>query len=140
MRDLVKRPFYGVIKEYSHWVVLFREPQVTPGSLIIMDKTVRTKSLGDISADAWAEFGTVTKEVEAWLKQAFGAEKFNSLALMMKDPEVHFHLIPRYSQPVVVGDKKYLDPDWPLATTRKALDLTEDEQAAIKATLLEVVK
>lgn len=139
MRDLAVDPFYGVIKEYKDWVVLFRYRQVTIGSLIIMSKSDKTQ-LGDLTSEQWAGFAQVSHDVEMWQREAFGAEKFNYLALMMKDPEVHFHVIPRYSQPVEFSGKLYEDKDWPLATERKPLDLTDDELNAIKNKIIEVVK
>lgn len=139
-RDLLNNPFYGIIKEYEHWVVLFRHRQVTIGSVIIMSKELDAAGLGEISSQAWAQFGEVAKNVESWLTRAFGAEKFNYLALMMKDPEVHFHVIPRYSKSVIFGGKEYVDPDWPLATERKALKLSKEELDAIKNRVLEVVR
>lgn len=139
MRDLAADPFYGVIKEYKDWVVLFRYRQVTIGSLIIMSKSDKEK-LGDLTAEQWAGFSEVSRDVESWLMTAFGAEKFNYLALMMKDPEVHFHVIPRYSQPVEFNGKQYTDPDWPLATERKALELNDEALDAIKQKIIEVAK
>lgn len=118
MRDLQEQPFYGLIKEFEHWVVLFREKQVTLGSVIIMSKELDKKSLGNISSDAWSEFGIVSKFVETTITQAFGAEKFNYLALMMYRPEVHFHVIPRYSKPVNFANREFIDPDWPRATKK----------------------
>lgn len=139
MRNIKESPFYGVLKEYNHWVVLFRDKQVTIGSVIIMSKGLDKNSLGDVSVEAWSEFGTVSKDVEGMLKRAFGAEKFNYLALMMYDPEVHFHVIPRYSQPVKFLDREYIDPDWPNATKRIAMDLDTETLDAIKSRLLSVV-
>lgn len=135
-RNLQDNPFYGVIKEYRHWVVLFREKQVTIGSVIIMAKDIDKQSLGALGAEAWAEFGTVTHDVEAMLKTAFGAEKFNYLALMMYDPEVHFHVIPRYSKPVQFAGMTFTDPDWPEATKRVALLLDSTILQAIEKELL----
>lgn len=139
MRDLAIEPFYGVIKEYRDWIVLFRYRQVTIGSVIIMSKSDK-QQLGDLTAEQWSGFAEVSREVESWLRKAFGAEKFNYLALMMKDPEVHFHVIPRYSQPVEFNGKAYVDPDWPLATERKALTLTDEELDTIKNKIIEVAK
>jgi|GEM_PF-3532583 len=138
-RNLSENPFHGILKEYEHWVVMFRDKQVTPGSAIIMEKTLQARSLGDVSAEAWAEFGTVTKELETWLKAAFNAEKFNYLALMMYDPEVHFHVIPRYSKPVLVNGIVYKDVDWPDATLRKPMPLSDDEKEVLKAKMMEHV-
>lgn len=135
-RNLKENPFYGVLKEYTHWVVLFRQKQVTIGSVIIMSKQLDKQSLGAVSAEAWAEFPVVSADVERWLTGAFGAEKFNYLALMMYDPEVHFHVIPRYSKPVVFEGREYVDPDWPEATKRIAMDLDAQTLAKIEAKLL----
>lgn len=139
-RNLHDNPFYGVIKEYEHWVVLFREKQVTIGSVIIMAKDTQKQSLGSLSAEAWSEFGAVTHDVEAMLTAAFGAEKFNYLALMMYDPEVHFHVIPRYSKPVEFAGITFTDPDWPEATKRIALPLGDETLQAIEKELLRVTK
>lgn len=139
MRDVATDPFYGVIKEYTDWVVLFRYRQVTIGSVIIMSKSDKSR-LGDLTSEQWAGFAEISHDVEQWLSEAFGAEKFNYLALMMKDPEVHFHVIPRYSRPVEFAGKTYVDPDWPLATERQALSLTDDELDAIKNKIIEVAK
>lgn len=139
MRDLNNKPFYGVIQEFEHWVVLFRDKQVTIGSVIIMSKQLDKDSLGDVSAQAWQEFGQVCKFVEHRLHKAFGAEKYNYLALMMRDPEVHFHVIPRYSQPVQFSGREFVDPDWPNATKRIAIDLDKATLEAIKNKILSVV-
>lgn len=139
MRNIQENPFYGVIKEYSHWVVLFRDKQVTVGSVIIMSKQLDKTSLGSVSSEAWSEFGIVCHDVENALKSTFGAEKFNYLALMMYDPEVHFHVIPRYSKPVKFADKQFTDPDWPEATKRIAMDLDDEILDKIKLRLVEAM-
>lgn len=138
IRDLQQKPFYGLIKEFNHWVVLFREKQVTIGSLIIMSKELDKESLGDVSAAAWGEFPEVSSFVESTIKKAFGAEKFNYLALMMFDPEVHFHVIPRYSSPVSFNGKEFVDPDWPNATKKVAMDLDQGTLDAIQNKILSI--
>lgn len=138
-RNLQDDPFYGVLKEYTHWVVLFRQKQVTIGSVIIMSKELEKQSLGAVSSEAWAEFPAVSADVERWLGNAFGAEKFNYLALMMYDPEVHFHVIPRYSKPVVFEGQEFIDPDWPEATKRVGLQLEKDMLRTIEKRLQEEV-
>lgn len=139
MRNTAKQPFYGVLKEYEHWVVLFREKQVTIGSVIIMSKHLDQTSLGALPSEAWAQFGEVSKDVEDTLVRAFGAEKFNYLALMMIDPEVHFHVIPRYSKPVYFMEQEFIDPDWPHATERKSLNLPPDVIDAVELHLYQIM-
>ncbi len=140
MRNIAENPLYDCIKEYKHWAVLFRQKQVTIGSVIIMSKQFDKQRLGDVSTEAWAEFATVSHEVEQMLINAFGAEKFNYLALMMYDPEVHFHVIPRYSRPIECNGVRFVDADWPDATKRIALKLDADTLEAIKQKLIATIE
>src|SRR5690606_6678980 len=84
-----------LIREYEHWVVLLRPAQVTLGSLIVAAKS-NAQEFGDLSADHFSELKTVTTDVSAALKELVSHRKLNWLMLMMVDPHVHFHLIPRY--------------------------------------------
>lgn len=139
MRDLKDRPFHGVIKEFDHWIVLFGGRQVTIVSLVIMSKDLSKASLDSVAPEAWAEFGVVTGSVEDVLSRAFGAEKFNYLALMMVDLEVHFHVISRYSRPVAFMGREFVDPDWPGVTKRIAMELEQEVLDAIKSRVMSFV-
>lgn len=125
-----------VIKEYDHWIVLLRPAQITVGTLVLAAKS-EEKHLGNLTTEEWAEFAVVAKESEELLQVTFGAEKFNYLALMMKDPNVHFHFVPRYSTTVVINNKEFLDPDWPLKTEFRPIKLSADEFDSIKASLIQ---
>ncbi len=54
---------------------------------------------------------------------------------MMKDPNPHFHLVPRYSKPVVFNGKEYFDTDWPSKTELKKIELSDSDFNAIMQTL-----
>ncbi len=123
-----------LIKEYEYWVMLLRPAQITVGSLILVSKSDATH-LSELSAEEWAEFSMVCREAEGLLTKTFGAEKFNYLALMMKDPNVHFHFVPRYSKPTTVNGHKYTDADWPLKTELNAIEMPEEDFEIIKTTL-----
>lgn len=124
-----------LIKEYEHWVVLLRPQQITLGSLIIAAKSEAIR-LGDLDAMAWSEFAVVTKEMEGLMTKAFGAEKFNYLALMMKDPNPHFHFVPRYSKPIIFNRKEYIDTDWPLKTELKKIEMSPEDFNSLKSKLI----
>ncbi len=102
-----------LIREYDHWLVLLREPQATLGSLILCEKSDATEFSG-ISMDSYQEMGTVVGDIERALKAAFSYEKINYLMLMMVDPNVHFHVIPRYSKPQSACGLTIPDPGWPV--------------------------
>ena len=84
-----------LIRDYRHWVVLLRPAQPTLGSLVLAAKSDAT-AFGALPPEAHAELATITAEIEAALTQAVAYQRINYLMLMMVDPHVHFHVIPRY--------------------------------------------
>lgn len=127
-----------VLKEYEYWTVLLRPDQVTLGTVVIANKSNATH-LGEVPESQWSEFSKVSREVELALINTFGAEKFNYLALMMKDPNVHFHVVPRYSKPVTFEDTTFEDKDWPLKTELNPIEVQKDVFEALKVKLSEVI-
>ena len=69
--------------------------------------------VGDLPADAHAELKTVTAAIEAALTQAVGYAKINYLMLMMVDPHVHFHVLPRYDGERSGAGLTVADAGWP---------------------------
>ena len=102
----------SLIREYEHWVVLLRPAQVTLGSLVLAAKSDAT-AFGQLPPGAHAELATVTKDIEASLLSETGYEKINYLMLMMVDPHVHFHVLPRYAEPRTLGNLTIGDAGWP---------------------------
>jgi diadenosine tetraphosphate (Ap4A) HIT family hydrolase len=102
----------SLIREYDHWVVLLRPAQVTLGSLVLAAKGDAT-AFGQLPPGAHAELATVTKEIEATLFAETGYEKINYLMLMMVDPHVHFHVLPRYPGTKALDGIDLSDAGWP---------------------------
>jgi diadenosine tetraphosphate (Ap4A) HIT family hydrolase len=122
-----------LIREYNHWFVLLREPQATLGSLVLCAKSEAT-DFSALPLQAHTEMGKVVSEIEHALKAAFAYEKINYLMLMMVDPNVHFHVIPRYSQPRSACGLTIPDPGWPaLPQLGEAHELTPTEREALLA-------
>lgn len=117
-----------LIREYLHWLVLLREPQPTLGSLILCAKADVTE-FSALPAAAFAEMDTVVGDIERALKAAFTYDKINYLALMMVDPNVHFHVIPRYAQPRSACGLSIADGGWPaLPQLGEAVELTAGQR------------
>ena len=102
----------SLIRDYEHWVVLLRPAQVTMGSLILAAKCDAT-AFGQLPPEAHAELATITKDIEATLFAELAYEKINYLMLMMVDPHVHFHVIPRYSGARTLEQIAISDAGWP---------------------------
>ncbi len=123
----------SLIREYEHWAVLLRPAQVTIGSLVLAGRG-ETERFPDLPREAFDELTTVAGALEKALSAAFGHDRINYLMLMMVDPHVHYHVIPRYSAPVQLNGRDYPDEDWPgPPDVRRALDLPDGAAAAIQA-------
>ncbi len=124
-----------LLHEYRSWVVLLRPAQPTLGSLVLACKEEAT-SFGAVSAEAYAELAHATADIERTLAAVFSFQKINYLALMMVDPHVHFHVIPRYSEPRAFDGGTFPDATWPKPPdVTAALALTPEQMTALHARL-----
>ncbi|WP_278392403.1 HIT family protein [Sphingobium yanoikuyae] len=101
-----------LVAEFDHWVVLLRPAQPTLGSLVLAAKSDAT-AFGDLPGAAHAELKAVTAAIEAALTRAVDYAKINYLMLMMVDPHVHFHVIPRYDGERSAAGLTIADAGWP---------------------------
>ena len=100
------------LAEWAHWAVLLRPAQVTLGSLVLVCRDPAQR-FGEISREAAAELRDVVAAVEAALAGSLRFDKINYLMLMMVDPDVHFHVIPRYASPRSYAGHEFADAAWP---------------------------
>jgi diadenosine tetraphosphate (Ap4A) HIT family hydrolase len=101
-----------LLREFEHWLVLLRPAQVTLGALVLAAKSDAT-AYGDLRREAFAEQADVVAAVETALSAFCQYERINYLMLMMVDPNVHFHVIPRYSAPRQWNGIEFPDAGWP---------------------------
>jgi diadenosine tetraphosphate (Ap4A) HIT family hydrolase len=101
-----------LIRDYGHWAVLLRPGQVTLGSLVLICKEPAT-AFSMISGAAFAELQLITGHIEGMLRRKFNYDKINYLMLMMVDPDVHFHVIPRYETAREFSGQAFIDRGWP---------------------------
>ncbi|MBO9375269.1 HIT family protein [Sphingomonas histidinilytica] len=120
-----------LVHDYRHWVLLLRPAQPTLGSLVLAAKSDAT-AFGELPAEAHAELKTVTAEIEALLKRAVDYRKLNYLMLMMVDPHVHFHVIPRHEGERERDGLSITDAGWPgPPALGQAVALSDEQIAAL---------
>ncbi|HEY0596081.1 HIT family protein [Sphingopyxis sp.] len=120
-----------LIAEYEHWVVLLRPAQPTLGALVLAAKS-DARAFGELPAEAHAELKVATHAIEAALTRAVGYAKINYLMLMMVDPHVHFHVLPRYDGERSGAGLTIADAGWPAQPDLgQAVKLDEAETAAV---------
>jgi len=126
----------NIVCEYGGWMVFLRPQQITIGSLVISLWDYPAESIGTIRNESMVSARELISMVELSLKNELAPEKFNYLALMMVDPQVHFHVIPRYSRPVLFNEGEYADDAWPKPPNLQcALDLPPETRTKLFARL-----
>lgn len=101
-----------LVVETEHWAALLRPQQATLGALVLGSKSGH-QAFSQLSSAAFTDLGHICQSLERCLGAAFAYEKINYLMLMMVDPHVHFHVLPRYARSITFGGRRFGDPAWP---------------------------
>lgn len=134
---------HSVVAETPYWSVQVRPHQPTLGSLVLICREPVT-AFGQASPAAFSALQPVVARVEAMLARFVGYQKINYLMLMMVDPDVHFHVIPRYEgfrefQGLSLGDAGWPGPPNLAQATALPADALESLRGALAALWAEVV-
>lgn len=122
-----------MISEFAPWNISLLPNQVTIGSVIFTPNSADTKldPFGFVDADTTQLFNAV-KFAKAAIGSEFKAHHFSFLGPMLDDPHVVFYLIPRYSDPIEVDDRTYIDADWPNLVQFRHYQVDEATLQAVK--------
>ena len=120
------RPDIRTIKEFEYWIVCIRAKQLTIGSAIIALKR-ECPSIGEMTEEEASEFSKVIKWYEDVCMRKFGALYFNYLAVMMKNPIVHYHAFPRYDKDFELFGHVWKDADWPFIVNMRVGEPYDEE-------------
>ncbi|GAA4009279.1 HIT family protein [Sphingomonas humi] len=101
-----------LLHEGRHWAVLVRPAQPTLGSLVLC-ALGDFRSYGDLPAEAFTEQGQLVAQIERLLRSVSRYDRINYLMLMMVDPNVHFHVLPRYEGARQFDGTSFPDTGWP---------------------------
>ena len=126
----------SLVRDFGEWAVLVRPAQATLGSLVLVSTTDATR-YGDLPASAFADQAMAVAAIERALTAFCAYERINYLMLMMVDPHVHFHVIPRYSGSREWNGLEFPDIGWPGPPDLKsAQQLNPEQLAALRDALM----
>ena len=125
-----------IIQQYQYWSVLLRPAQATLGALVLAAHEP-AEAFSQLSPESFTELHTITGQIESALTKAFQYDKINYLMLMMVDPDVHFHVIPRYAQPRQFADMEFIDAGWPAMPNLGQINKTD---AAINQRIMNYIQ
>jgi diadenosine tetraphosphate (Ap4A) HIT family hydrolase len=100
------------IAQTDRWTLLLRPKQVTLGALVLVCREP-VLAFGEVSAEAFAELQVMVRTIERVLRELVGYQRINYLMLMMNDPDVHLHVLPRYEGSREFGGATFADAGWP---------------------------
>ncbi len=113
------------IYETKHWIWSLRPHQATIGAGILSLKR-ECETFAELNLEEFADLGNIIKVIEPTLRQSFGYDVINYLMLMMFDKQVHYHIFPRYENPVEALGETWKDENWPAVPTLLGDALQED--------------
>lgn len=117
------------------WAALYRQKQVTLGSLILAAKCPAT-AFSALPSEAFLELGEAVRIAERTLAAFCQYDKINYLMLMMVDPHPHFHVFPRYQATRTFCGVAIADQGWPGSPALdRAASLPEDAETRAIAEL-----
>lgn len=102
--------------ETNKWAVSLAPNQADLGRCYVTLKEHKG-DMAELTSEEWLEFADIAKTLEGAIRKAFGADLFNWSCLMNNAfqvspalPHVHWHLRPRYAQPVIFEGTEFIDP------------------------------
>ena len=108
----------NLIFETLYWKVELAQDQLYLGRSYVSCKAKRG-SLSELTDEEFSDLHGVMKKYEELLKKTFNATLFNWACLMNHayrekpfNPQVHFHIRPRYEKEVIVRGEKFKDPNF----------------------------
>jgi diadenosine tetraphosphate (Ap4A) HIT family hydrolase len=119
--------------ESDDWALSVRPVQPVLGALVLSSRHAAL-DFSQLPPGRGASMVELMARAETAARTAFGAVRLNALCLMMQDPLFHFHLLPRYSEPVDFGDGSWFDSGWPGQPN------LADSQASGDVQLLEILR
>ena len=113
-----------LVTDIEGWRISVRPGQLTLGAMVVACRS-GARDMSSLTDQERAGMATAFALAERLSKQTFAAQKINFRCLMMQDPIVHFHVIPRYQAEVSRHGKVWVDNDWPRPPTIAAVQ-TDD--------------
>ena len=121
--------------ETGLWSIQVRPQQPTLGSLVLICREEAT-AFSEITAHAFADLQSAVTGIERVLRSFSEYQRLNYLMLMMVDPNVHFHVLPRYEGTRDFEGISFPDVGWPgPPRLDQAVALTEAQLATMRIVL-----
>lgn len=106
------------ISETNHWEIYLNPDQYYLGRLVIVAKR-EVPAMSELTNEEWMDFAELARKTENGFKKEFEATMFNWTCLMnnaykeeIPHPQVHWHMRPRYKNPVEFAGQTFEDKEF----------------------------
>lgn len=123
-------PTRGVILPNDFWTLVLNENQATLGRVFFALNRHETEVSALSDAEVLSLWAFI-RETKTTLSALFAPDHYNFMFLMNLTPHVHFHIFPRYVQPVEFAGQSFADSrygDHYDPAENRALDAAAEEQ------------
>lgn len=100
------------IHRTKHWTWSVRPVHSTLGAGVL-SLNRPCEAMGDLSAEEAADLSDMCRTIENTLREFSSPSRMNYVMLMMVDPHLHFHVLPRYPEPQEFDGREWVDNGWP---------------------------
>lgn len=116
------------------WCLSVRPGQLRLGAMLLSSGS-GARSMEELTSVEQQGMGEAFALAEKLANRVFEADRVNYLCLMMQDPIVHFHVLPRYSNSVKRYGQVWEDPEWPAPPVVMPVISSDEVLAAVKEDL-----
>jgi len=135
---------YGrLITEKAYWNIHLAPSQRYLGTCVIVTKR-KCKTLSDLRSEEWTEFSVIVQEIETALNYLFKPTLFNwscfknaEFRTENPNPQVHWHLIPRYKDFTMFEGIKFEDLDFGYIPQPISREISENVMETIRIKIKE---
>ncbi|MEQ6250810.1 hypothetical protein ABMC89_18105 [Sulfitobacter sp. HNIBRBA3233] len=101
-----------LLADTGGWALSLRPGQTTLGATVLSVRS-GARDLAALTGPEASGMAAGFGLAERLSREVFGAVRINILCLMMQDPIVHFHILPRYDREIDRYGRTWVDADWP---------------------------
>lgn len=69
-------------------------------------------TFSELKLEEYADLNNIIKVIKVTLTKTFNYDVINYLMLMMFDKPFHYHIFPKYENPIEILDKIWKDENW----------------------------
>ena len=122
------------VRDFGNWILRVNPYQFLLGICVLVRKDHK-EGFTSLSEEEIVEAHNNLKLVESSLQRSFSPDWFNYLQTNNKIRHLHFHIIPRYKNPVTFRDEEFIDTNYYGMPVESARELPENTMKMLIETI-----